>query len=131
VSGSERDTKTFESLDVWKKGRTFRNQISELVEGLPDREEYKLTDQLLRSSRSFTANIAEGYGRFHYQENLQFCRQSRGSLFETLDHLTVARDEGYIDDEELENLRDDIEELLRLINGYIRYIERENEESHD
>lgn len=131
MSGSERDTKTFESLDVWKKGRTFRNQISELVEGLPDREEYKLTDQLLRSSRSFTANIAEGYGRFHYQENLQFCRQSRGSLFETLDHLTVARDEGYIDDEELENLRDDIEELLRLINGYIRYIERENEESHD
>jgi four helix bundle protein len=86
----------------------FRNQISELVEGLPDREVYKLTDQLLRSSRSFTANIAEGYGRFHYQENLQFCRQSRGSLFETLDHLTVARDEGYIDDEELENLREDI-----------------------
>lgn len=131
MSDSEGDTQTFESLEVWKKGRSFRNTISKLVEDFPDREEYNLSDQLLRSSRSFTANIAEGYGRFHYQENLQFCRQSRGSLFETLDHLTVAQDEGYIDEQCFESLRQDVKELLRLINGYISYIEREKEESHD
>lgn len=131
MSDSEGSTQTFESLDVWKKGRSFRSRISELVEDFPDREEYNLSDQLLRSSRSFTANIAEGYGRFHYQENIQFCRQSRGSLFEILDHLTVAQDEGYIDEQRFESLRQDVNELLRLINGYISYIEREKEESYD
>jgi len=49
-----------------------------------------------RASRSVNHNIAEGYGRFPFQENIQFCRIARGSLFETLDHGIIALDEGYI-----------------------------------
>jgi four helix bundle protein len=131
VNSSGDDARTFETLEVWKKGRDFRNSISELVEKFPENEEYQLRDQLLRSSRSITANIAEGYGRFHYQENLQFCRQSRGSLFETLDHLSVALDERYIDDDEFESYKKDFEKLLRLINGYIAYIKKKKTEDND
>ena len=80
-------------LEIWKKSRVFRKDISALAKSFPDFEKYKLVDQIIRSSRSITANIAEGHGRFHYQENIQFCRTARGSLHETFDHLTVALDE--------------------------------------
>ena len=81
-----------------------------------------MTDQIVRASRSVTANMAEGYGRFHYQENIQFCRQARGSLFELVDHLTVAFDEGYIDEEESRAFSERIFEVIRMLNGYIKYL---------
>jgi len=62
-------------------------------------EKYRLSDQMIRASRSSTANIAEGYGRFHFQENIQFCRQARGSLYELIDHTLVAEECEYIDHE--------------------------------
>lgn len=115
-------------LEVWLKGREFRNDISKLVKGFPASENYRLTDQLIRASRSITANIAEGHGRFHYQENIQFCRQARGSLVEIYDHLTVALDEGYISEAEL-NLRiAKYEELIKLLNGYISYLKKRKSE---
>ena len=50
------------------------------VKILPEEEKYNLSSQMRRAAVSITANIAEGYGRYHYQENIQFCRQSRGVL---------------------------------------------------
>ncbi|MFN4235088.1 MAG: four helix bundle protein [Bacteroidia bacterium] len=91
--------KSLEELEVWQKTRELRKDISILAKKLPDSERYKLVNQIIRSSRSVTANIAEGFGWFHYQENIQFCRQARGSLIETLDHLYCCLDEGYIDSE--------------------------------
>jgi len=78
--------------------RSLRKDLRSLCDKLPTVEHYRLSDQLIRAARSVTANIAEGYGRYHYQENIQFCRVSRGSLYEILDHLTVCTDEGYISD---------------------------------
>ena len=89
----------FRELEVWKEARKFRIEVSRLSKSFPESEKYRLVDQLLRSSRSITANMAEGYGRYHYQENIQFCRQARGSLMESLDHLISALDEEYIDKE--------------------------------
>ncbi len=86
-----------EDLEAWKKGRSFRKEISLLCKKLPKEEKFRLIDQLIRASRSITANIAEGHGRYHYQENIQFCRQARGSLLECKDHLYCALDEGFID----------------------------------
>lgn len=86
---------SFEELEVWKKARSLRKEISSLVKTFPNEEKYRLTDQIIRSSRSSTSNIAEGFGRFHYQENIQFCRQARGSLTETIDHLLCAFDEKF------------------------------------
>lgn len=112
----------FRELEAWKEGRKFRIAISSLVKKFPQEEKYRLTDQLLRCSRSITANIAEGYGRFHYQENIQFCRQARGSLMETLDHLICALDEGYITQETLDELENKYNHILKLLNGYIVYL---------
>ncbi|MEO8087562.1 MAG: four helix bundle protein [Bacteroidota bacterium] len=114
--------KSFEELDVWKECREFRKSISLLCKFLPTEEKYKLVDQIIRSSRSVTANIAEGHGRYHFQENIQSCRQARGSLIETMDHLIVANDEGYIDEKKLAELRLIYSICLRLLNGYILYL---------
>ncbi len=115
---------SFSELDCWKEARSLRNDISILVKGFPKEEKYDLVSQIKRSSRSVTANIAEGYGRFHYQENIQFCRISRGSLTETLDHLIVAFDEGYISEEMLKEFQVRLEKCLKLLNGYINYLKR-------
>ncbi len=112
----------FENLDVWKLSRDFRNEISILVKEFPNDEKYRLTDQIIRSSRSITANIAEGYGRFHYQGNIQFCRMARGSLTETKDHLICAFDCRYISEEVLSNLNQKYEVILQKLNGYIAYL---------
>ena len=117
-------TATFEDLEVWQKSRELRRGISSLVKTFPEEEKYKLTDQMTRASRSVTANIAEGYGRFHFQENIQFCRQARGSLFEILDHLTVALDERYIKESGFNKIKQQIFEVIHMLNGYIKYLNK-------
>lgn len=119
----------FRGLQVWKESRKLRNKIYVLVKSFPKDEKYKLVDQLIRSSRSITANISEGHGRFHWQENIQFCRQARGSLTETLDHLICALDSNYIDETKLKEFESDYSLILKLLNGYIAYLKkRKNEE---
>ncbi len=61
---------SFEELEVWKECRKLRQMISVLTKKFPESEKYKLTDQILRSSKSPCANISEGHGRYHYQENI-------------------------------------------------------------
>jgi four helix bundle protein len=114
--------KNFEELDCWKKATELRRRLSLLIKKFPSDEKYKLTDQILRASRSVTANIAEGFGRYHYQEYAQFCRQSRGSLFELIDHLIVARDEKYISEQEFVEFKLEIENCLIVLNGFINYL---------
>ena len=116
--------RNFEELDCWKKATELRRRLSELVKKFPSDEKFKLTDQILRASRSVTANIAEGYGRYHYQEYAQFCRQSRGSLFELIDHLIVARDEKYVSEQEFNEFKTEIENCLIVLNGFINYLLR-------
>lgn len=118
---------TFEDLEVWKNCRDLRNRLSNMTKQFPVEEKYRLIDQLKRASRSATANIAEGYGRFHYQENIQFCRQSRGSLYEVLDHFICALDEQYIDNETFNESKADLEKCIALLNGYILYLKKRRE----
>src|SRR5690349_12493257 len=94
--------RTFEELSCWQKIVSLRRKLSILVRTFPQDERFRLADQIIRASRSASANIAEGYGRFHYQEYVQFCRQSRGSLYEVIDHLIVAYDEKLITATELD-----------------------------
>lgn len=114
--------KSFKELEAWKKARELRKEVSLLVKTFPAEEKYMLVDQMIRASRSVTANIAEGYGRFHYQENIQFCRQARGSLTELQDHIIVALDEAYINTEIENGFDNKIEECIRILNGYINYL---------
>jgi len=124
---SEKLGSDFRDLNVWKMCRDLRIMIWKLCKRFPSEEKFRLTDQMIRASRSSTANIAEGYGRFHFQENIQFCRQSRGSLFELIDHVLVAEECEYIGLEEKDKLIEHIISAIRLLNGYIKYLkERKN-----
>lgn len=116
---------SFTNLNVYKKCRTFKKWVSRIVKQyFPPEEKYLLTAQILDASRSVTANIAEGHGRFYYQDNIRFCRISRGSLEETLEHLITAFDEAYITSDILKEGKIQQEECLKLINGYINYLEK-------
>ena len=116
--------KTFEDLECWKACTEVRRFITELVKRYPKEEKFALVDDMKRSARSTTHNIAEGFGRFHFQENIQFCRISRGSLHELIDQLITSKDDGYITTEEYERGRALISKALALLNGYIRYLSR-------
>ena len=113
----------FYDLPVYKTCRAFRKKISEVVKTkLPKNEEYRLKAQVLNASRSVTANLAEGFGRFHHQENIQFCRQARGSLTETMDHMITAFDDGYITEDALKEININYKACLKELNGYIKYL---------
>ncbi len=115
----------FRDLEVWRKCNELRKIIWELCKRLPQEEKFRLSDQMIRASRSATACIAEGYGRFHYQETIQFCRQSRGSLYELIDHITVAVDCKYLDSNKAEELINEVKSCIQILNGYIRYLKEQ------
>lgn len=117
---------SFEDLECYKGCRELRLEISNLVKTMPKEEQYRLADQLIRCLRSITNNIAEGYGRFHYKENAQFCRQSRGSLYELLDHLQIALEEKYISEEKVIELKTLTNKNIRVLNGYINYLVKQS-----
>jgi four helix bundle protein len=119
---------SFEDLEVYKAAREFRKKIYGLVKKLPADEKHNLAGQMRRAATSLTNNIAEGHGRFHYQENIQFLRQARGSLEELLDDLNICFDEQYFPEEELKLLKDEGFDLLHRINGYIAYLRKRKEE---
>ena len=119
---------SFTDLETWKQARKIRNIVSDLVKRFPAEEKFRLTDQIIRSSRSIGNNLAEGHGRFHYQDNIRFCIMARGSLTETYDHLLVAVDEKIINDEVLQSFQPEYESCLRLINGYIQYLKTKKSE---
>ena len=117
--------KTFEDLDCWKHCRALRLFVAkEVLPSLPRDERYRLGDQILRAARSTTANIAEGYGRFHYLDNAKFCSNARGSCWEVLDHLIAGNDEHLLSDEMILRGRDLVATAVKLLNGYLAYLKR-------
>lgn len=120
--------RSFEELECWQACRKVRQYISKLVKSYPKDEKYRIVDDMIRASRSTTHNIAEGFGRFHYQENIQFCRQSRGSLHELIDQLITSVDEGFITQEDYSTGRTLINNAIGLVNGYINYLMRRKDQ---
>src|SRR5688500_3035184 len=96
---------SFETLEVWKKGRSLKIEIFKLTRTFPSCEKYRLVDQMIRSSRSVNAQIAEGHGRRTFPERLRFSIVARGSLSELLNHMIDAFDSDYIDEETLKKFR--------------------------
>ncbi len=77
-------------------------------------------DQFLRAADAIALNISEGYGRFHYKENKNFCWYARGSLFETKMANQKAFNRKLITEDEYKNLLNKLKECHLLINGYIK-----------
>ena len=115
---------SFTELETWKQARKIRILISDLTKTFPATAKFRLTDQLIRCSRSIGNNIAEGHGRFHYQDNVRFCIIARGSLSETLDQMIVAVDEQIITQEAFKAFELEYDYCLRLLNGYIMHIKK-------
>lgn len=119
---AESGYQNFEELNVWLQARSLKNAVFELVKTFPAEEKYRLTDQLIRSSRSINAQIAEGHGRRTDKDKIKFCVQARGSLIETLNHFIDAFDCGYINSNQLQTFREKIKVVEKLLNGYITYL---------
>jgi len=112
----------FEDLKAWQLARRLMIECHKMADTLPAHERYDLVQQIRRSSKSVMANIAEGYGRYHYLDSLRFHYAARGSLNETINHLISARDLEYIDGALFRELYDLGRETERTLNGYIGYL---------
>ncbi|HEX7016144.1 MAG TPA: four helix bundle protein [Cyclobacteriaceae bacterium] len=115
--------KDFTTLEAWKKCRLVRQFFYEgVIPSLPSEERYNLDIQIRKAAVSVTANIAEGYGRYHFQEGIQFYRVARGSLYELKDHLIACQDMRYIESSTFERGISLIEDAKITLNGFINYI---------
>jgi four helix bundle protein len=113
---------SFEELEVWKEARRLKKAIRTLADTFPPEEKFRLSDQIIRSSRSVGSQIAEGHGRKTNADESRFCVIARGSLSETLSHLIDALDEKYITDKTLNDFRVQITFVEKLLNGYISWL---------
>jgi four helix bundle protein len=114
--------KSFEDLDCWKASFEVKIWVMEIIKLFPSEEKYDLIDNMKRAANSTTRNIAEGFGRYHYKENIQFVRIAKGSMTEVLDDAITAELKNYISNKELEVGRTKITRALQLMNGYTRYL---------
>jgi four helix bundle protein len=86
---------SFEGLEVWQIGKNIVMEIYQLTAYLPKEEAFVLTPQIRRAALSVPANIAEGFGRYHYLDKAKFYLNARGSLYELKSHLLIAQELGY------------------------------------
>jgi four helix bundle protein len=113
-----------DDFELYKAARESRKKVYKLIKKLPEEEKFALSPQMRRAAISITNNIAEGHGRWHWQENMQFCRISRGSVEEVIDDLNICIDEEYFPEAELENLKSEAYNLIEKINSYISYLKK-------
>jgi four helix bundle protein len=113
-----------DDFELYRAAREFRKRAYTLIRQLPTAEKYALGSQMRRAALSVTNNIAEGHGRWHYQENIQFCRMARGSTEELIDDLNACHDEQYGEQALVTALKTEAYDLIRRINGYISYLRK-------
>jgi len=112
-----------ESLDIWQKSIDYSVDVCQnILPKLPSEEKWALNSQLRRSVQSIPANIAEGYGRYNFQESIHFCFIARGSMAETKTHLILANRLGYLDDQTHQKYQTRLAELGKMLNGYIKHL---------
>jgi four helix bundle protein len=114
----------YKKLDVWKESMQLVKEVYALVKKYPKEELYGLSSQARRAAVSIPANIAEGIGRGHKKETVQFLHIARGSAYETEALLEVAVLVGILQDDDVVIANGVIQKCLQLINGTIRYYEK-------
>ena len=118
----------FTSLICWQDARRVKLFFyKKILPLLPKEEKFNLDIQIRKSSCSSTANIAEGYGRYSYQQGLRFYRISKGSTYESKDHLISCYDFGYINENLYKEGQELIEKAKISLNGYINFVKKQKE----
>jgi len=115
----------YTELEVWKKARQFAAYIYNLTFSFPKEETYGLISQIRRCAVSVPSNIAEGSGRQHPKETVQFLAIARGSLYELETQIYVSFDIGFVSELQLNDCLSQIKVLGKLTNGYIRFLHKE------
>jgi four helix bundle protein len=118
---------SFEEMPVWQKAMDLAVSIFELTENLPKKEDYGLTSQIRRSALSVPGNLAEGFGRKHTKDKLNFYYNSRGSLSETKSHLIYGHRVKYFSDVEFGNHSRLIEDVWKELNSLIISLEKKTQ----
>src|SRR5512134_773169 len=119
-------------LEVWVKAKDLAIRIyRQVLPLLPVEGKYGMNQQLRRSVQSISANIAEGYGRFYYQDNVRFCYNARGSLEETLSHLTFAFEMKFISETIYKEFEKEGEEIDKMLNGYVGYLKKSKQGANE
>ena len=113
-------------LEVYKSAHEIGKLVWKLVEKWNYFPKDTLGKQLVRAADSISINIAEGYGRYHFKENKQFCFYSRGSLFETAECIIKANERNLIPEIDYENITKKLMKLRSKLNNYIKSIGTEN-----
>lgn len=115
-----------ETLEIWNKSVDFAVGLcQEVLPMIPQEEKWALSSQMRRASQSISANIAEGYGRFNYQETIHFCYIARGSMAETKTHLILAQRLGYINETIHNRYQARLVELGKMLHGYIAHLRKQ------
>ncbi len=127
---SEPDRFKLDDFEVYILAREFRKSVYIIINQLPEEEKYQLTSQMRDAIISVTNNIAEAHGRWHYKESIQFCRIARGSTEEILDDLNICIDEKYYDIKQCSHIKEIGYELVKKINGYIAYLNKQKSQNN-
>ncbi|NTV41002.1 MAG: four helix bundle protein [Candidatus Moranbacteria bacterium] len=114
----------FYDLEVWKNANLLCIEIYKLTDGFPKRESYGIIDQMRRASSSVGANIAEGFGRFHYKEKINFYYTARGSSCEVQNFLFLSQDLGYLSKDDSRKIFIKYENLNKQINSFISSVQK-------
>ncbi|MHB9019599.1 MAG: four helix bundle protein [Minisyncoccota bacterium] len=112
--------KNFYGLKVWQDAHKITLDIYKTTKTFPHEEIFGLTSQMRRASSSISANIAEGFGRFHFKDKIRFYQQARGSAVELQNHLFLSQDLNYIKKENARKIFQEIEVVIKELNGLIR-----------
>jgi len=120
--------KNFIDMPVWEKSMEIAEKLFFLTENLPSKEDYGLTSQIRRAALSISANIAEGFGRFHTNDKIKFYYYARGSAFETQNHLIYGMRVNYFKKDDIENIELLISELNSSLNKIIVSLRNNNSE---
>ena len=110
--------KTFRDLNVWQKAHNLAIEIYKITKHFPEEEKYGLMAQLRRSSVSVPANIVEGFKRISKKDYAHFINVADGSLEETKYHILLAKDLGYIKEDDFNKLNDICDEIGRMLCGF-------------
>ena len=121
--------KAFYDLKVWKDAHKLTIEIYKATNEFPNEEKFGLVSQKRRSASSIGANIAEGFGRFHYKDKIKFYQQARSSAVELQNHIFLAKDLGYLSEIDARELFAQTSLVLKEINGLIAAINKQRENS--
>jgi four helix bundle protein len=110
----------FEKLTVWQDARILTQMVYELSKKLPAPEIYGLSSQMKRAAISVVSNIAEGSGRSTFKDQAHFYQIAFSSIIELLNQFIICNDLGFISDDELVFIRNEIEKVSNKINALRR-----------